>query len=89
MQIARANFDGQVTHFVVQAYRKVGKKLVAEEPRVVKNAQECLRVAEGLSGRRSAVIAFSRTGDMDTGDFDDPVILARYGEAEDGRLEGG
>jgi hypothetical protein len=28
-----------------------------------------------------AVIVFSRTGDSDTGDFDDPVILAKHGDA--------
>jgi hypothetical protein len=80
MQVGRVDTNSRVTHYVVQSYRKMGKRLVAEEPRVVKDERECLRVAEAAASRRHAVIAFSRTGDADTGDFDDPVILATHGE---------
>jgi len=40
-------------------------------------------MAEAAAGRRHGVIAFSRTGDADTGDFDDPVILATHGDVPD------
>lgn len=80
MQVGRVDSSSRVTHFVVQSYRKMGRRLVPDEPRVVKDERECLRVAEAAAGRRHAVIAFSRTGDVDTGDFDDPVILATHGE---------
>jgi hypothetical protein len=69
-----------VTHYIVQAYRKVGKKIVADEPKIANDEKHCLRLAEATAGRRHGVIAFSRTGDADTGDFDDPVVLARHGE---------
>jgi hypothetical protein len=80
MQVGRIDHNSRVTHYVVQCYRKMGKRLVADEPRVVKDERECLRVAEATASRRAAVIAFSRTGDADTGDFDDPVILATHGD---------
>lgn len=80
MQIGRVDANSRVTHYVVQSYRKVGKRLVPDEPRVVEDERECLRVAEAAASRRHAVIAFSRTGDADTGDFDDPVILATHGD---------
>lgn len=80
MQVARVDHNSRVTHYVVQSYRKMGKRMVAEEPKVVPDEKTCLRVAEATAARRPAVVAFSRTGDMDTGDFDDPVILATHGE---------
>ena len=80
MQVARIDHNSRVTHFVVQSYQKRGKRLVADEPKIAADARQCLRMAEVAAGRRHAVIAFSRTGDADTGDFDDPVILATHGD---------
>ncbi len=83
MQVARVDNNSRVTHYVVQAYRKMGKRIVPDEPKVATDEHQCLRMAEAAAGRRHAVVAFSRTGDMDTGDFDDPVILATYGDVPD------
>ena len=83
MQIARIDHNSRVTHYVVQSYRKMGKKLVPDEPRIATDEKHCLRMAETTAARRAAVIAFSRTGDADTGDFDDPVILATHGDVPD------
>ncbi len=71
---------GTVTHFVVQAYRK-GKRgrIEAEEPKITRDENNAVAMAERLALSRHAVIAFSRTGDKETGDFDDPVILATHG----------
>lgn len=81
MQVARIDHNSRVTHYVVQSYQKRGKRLIADEPKIAADERQCLRMAEAAAGRRHAVIAFSRTGDADTGDFDDPVILARHGDA--------
>lgn len=83
MQVARVERQSRITHYVVQSYRKVGKRLLPDEPRVVRDEGECIRVAQATAARRSAVVAFSRTGDADTGDFDDPVILATHGDVPD------
>lgn len=81
MEAAEQVAAGTVTHFVVQTYRK-GKrgKVEAEEPKIARDENNALAMAERMALSRHAVIAFSRTGDLDTGDFDDPVILARHGE---------
>lgn len=83
MQTATASTTSRVTHYVVQGYRKMGKRVVADEPRVARDEPHCLRLAQQVAGSRSGVIAFSRTGDLDTGDFDDPVILATHGDVPD------
>jgi hypothetical protein len=69
------------TWFVVQAYRK-GRRgaLTPEEPKMARNEANCLAMAERLAITRPAVVAFKRKGDPDTGDFDDPVILATFGD---------
>ena len=83
MQIGHVDNTSRVTHYVVQSYRKMGKRIVPDEPKVAADERQCLRMAEAAAGRRHAVIAFSRTGDLDTGDFDDPVFLATHGEVHD------
>jgi hypothetical protein len=80
MQAAQIDRNSRVTHYVVQSYRKMGKRIVPDEPKVAADERQCLRMAVAAAGRRHAVIAFSRTGDADTGDFDDPVILATHGD---------
>lgn len=81
MEAAEQVAAGTITHYVVQAYRK-GKrgKVEAEEPKIARDENNCRSMAERMALSRHAVIAFSRTGDPDTGDFDDPVILAKHGE---------
>lgn len=83
MRVARIDHNSRITHYVVQSYRKVGKRIVPDEPKVATDERQCMRMAEAAAGRRHAVIAFSRTGDADTGDFDEPVILAKFGEVPD------
>lgn len=83
MQVGRIDHNSRVIHYVVQAYRKMGKRIIPDEPKIATDERQCLRMAEAAAGRRHGVIAFSRTGDADTGDFDDPVILATHGEVPD------
>ncbi|HEV7345504.1 MAG TPA: hypothetical protein VGN60_07710 [Devosia sp.] len=80
MQVGNLMIDGSNTHYVVQGYRKKGRAVQADEPRIARDKEHCLRLAQQIATTRHAVIAFSRTGDADTGDFDDPVILARHGD---------
>ncbi|WP_246686342.1 MULTISPECIES: hypothetical protein [unclassified Methylobacterium] len=40
------------------------------------------RIAERLSARKSSVIAFERTGDISSGDFDEPRVLVSYGNMD-------
>ena len=81
MEAAAQVAAGTITHYVVLAYRK-GKrgKIEAEEPKIARDENNCRSMAERMALSRHAVIAFSRTGDPDTGDFDEPVILAKHGD---------
>lgn len=80
METAELTPAGTVTHYVVQAFKKGPRgKILAEEPKIARDQNNCLVMAERLALSRHGVIAFSRTGDPYTGDFDDPVILATHG----------
>ncbi len=44
------------------------------------------RKAHAATDKHGGAIAFSRTGDPNTGDFSDAEILATYGEVDKGML---
>lgn len=74
------------TVYVVIPFLQRGKKVVADQPRIARDEQHAKVMASRLAETRPAVVAFSRSGDPDLGEFDDPVILAQYGELpEDAR----
>jgi hypothetical protein len=68
------------TIYVVLPFLQRGRKIVADQPREARSADHAKAMAERLAVTRPAVVAFSRTGDPDLGEFDDAVILARFGE---------
>jgi len=69
-----------VTYYVVQAFKE-GKNqmLVADDPLEARSERHALSMADRLAGLRAGVIAFSRSGDPTTGDYEDAVILAQIG----------
>jgi hypothetical protein len=70
------------TIYVVQAFNAgKGGKLKADAPIVCKSENGALRTAERLALNRLAVVAFSSSGDSETGDYDDePKVFFRKGE---------
>lgn len=69
-----------LTYFVVQTFQRSPRGIIyPEEPRQVQSAEIARRTAARLASEAEAVVAFSRTGDPTTGDFDDAVIIANYG----------
>lgn len=70
-----------LTYFVVQAYKAVkGKgKISADEPIPARDHDHARRMFERFKQTRAGVVAFSRTGDPATGEFEDAVIIARHG----------
>jgi hypothetical protein len=58
--------------------------LVAGEPREARSAEQAARYANLLatSTDNCGAIAFSRSGDPATGDFDDAVVLKSVGEVD-------
>lgn len=68
-------------YFVVQAYSMTRMGALAPDtPVQAQGAEHAMRIAARLSEHSPAVIAFSRCGDPATGDYEDAVILACYGD---------
>ncbi|MGY6246650.1 hypothetical protein ACXIUS_03745 [Bosea thiooxidans] len=71
-----------LTYFVVQAYRQVkgGKgKIAADDAIPARDHDHAKRLFERYKPIRAGVVAFHRTGDPATGDWEDAVVIARHG----------
>jgi hypothetical protein len=72
-----------VTYYVAQPFEMTNAgRLVAGLPQQVQTASQAIRRAESMA-KKGGAIAFSRTGDLSSGDFDDAVILKQFGEVPD------
>lgn len=73
-----------VTYFVVQAYQ-AGKNgyLVPDQPREVPSERQAEMAARLLAASRPAVLAFSRSGDPTTGEWEDAQIIYQAGDLPD------
>jgi hypothetical protein len=70
-----------VTYYVVVPFTTdESGDLVPLEPIEAQSARSAMRKAADLATGRGGAIAFSRTGDPATGDFEEAVVLERYGE---------
>jgi hypothetical protein len=69
------------TTYIVQAFRAgKGANLKAETPIACKSPTGALRTAERLALSKQGVVAFSSTGDPETGDYDEePTVFFRAG----------
>lgn len=75
--------DGRVTYFVVLAYERAkGRRaqLVPLDPYEAPNAEAARRRAARYGDAGGGGLAFSRTGDPDSGEWDDAIILGQFGE---------
>lgn len=69
------------TYFVALPFIAGKRGRLAEgEPVMAASASQAIRAAERLLDRHAGAVAFSRTGDPDTGDWEDAVILAEAGQ---------
>lgn len=72
----------RLTYFVVVTFREVKGtrgKLTADEPHEARNREHALYLVERYKPLRVGVIAFYRTGDAASDDWEDAVIIARHG----------
>jgi hypothetical protein len=78
-----------VTYFVVIPFdRNDDGDLAAGEAREAISAGGAERGARELALRHAGAVAFSRTGDPSTGEFEDAVILAQFGDVDLNELSG-
>jgi hypothetical protein len=74
----------RITYYVVLPFfRTTDGEVLADEPIEVSDSDRARRQAERVARSKGGAVAFSRSGDPATGDFDDAVILARFGEVPD------
>ncbi|MDB5532230.1 MAG: hypothetical protein JWO28_545 [Hyphomicrobiales bacterium] len=57
--------------------------LIAGEPKDFQSSDAARRTALAMSEKNVGAIAFSRTGDPATGDFEPALIIARFGQTPD------
>ena len=69
------------TVYLVQAFTQgKGQSLKGDAPIPCKSAEGARRTAERLASSKVGVVAFSSSGDAETGDYDDePTIILRIG----------
>ena len=70
-----------VTYYVVLGFQ-LGRNgvLIADEPKEIHGGDaRCVAAAKRLSESRVGVVAFSRTGDPKTGDWEDAKVLWKEG----------
>jgi hypothetical protein len=70
------------TSYFVQAFSAGrGENLKTDTPIACKTETNALRTAERLASSKLGVVAFSSSGDPETGDYDDePTVLFRSGK---------
>ena len=79
--------DSLKTYYVVQSFTKERAGLRMDAPIQAFSEGAARRTAERLSQRKAAVLAFERTGNPPTGEFEEPRVLVRYGHLEEGENE--
>jgi hypothetical protein len=70
----------KLTYYVVQTYRNAGRNgISADDPMPASDRDHANRLFERYRPLRAGVVAFYRTGDPSTGEWDDATIIARHG----------
>jgi hypothetical protein len=69
------------TVYLVQAFKAgKGTRLTADAPIRCRSSEAACMRAEGLAPNKAGVVAFSTSGDPESGDYDDePTIIFRSG----------
>jgi hypothetical protein len=81
-QLREFSAMGAVTYFVVQPFGidEEGQIYARSEAMEAQSAASARRTARMLSEKDAGAIAFSRTGNPATGEFDDAIVLGCYGK---------
>lgn len=70
----------KLTYYVVQTYQNAGRGgISADEPIPACDRGHAERLFERHKAVRAGVVAFYRTGNPATGDWDDATVIARHG----------
>lgn len=70
----------KTTYYVAQAFEVTARgRIKAGQAQQLQSAAQADRMARSYAAQKGGGLAFSRSGDPTTGDFDDAVIIGRYG----------
>jgi hypothetical protein len=69
-----------ITEHFVQTFKKQGRRLIGGQPQSYKTPDQARVRGLRASDTAAGVVVFSVTGEPEFGEFDPPVVLARYGE---------
>lgn len=72
---------GMQTNYIVQSYTKGQRgKMNPDSPFIAKDIAHAKRTAERMAKEKPMVIAFANTGDIETGDFEEPKLIYAHGD---------
>lgn len=72
-----------MTYFVVVQFdRDAEGELKPGEPKEFQSAAAAEKAARSMAIGHAGVVAFSRTGDTSIGEFQEAVVLVRFGEVD-------
>jgi hypothetical protein len=70
-----------LTYFVVQSFERTRLGFLSPDaPVQATDKDHALRLAGRLAGIKPGVLAFSRTGDPATGEYENAVVIVSHGE---------
>jgi hypothetical protein len=73
-----------VTYFVALPFARTDDgELVPGEANELQTAGAAVREAQRMAATAAGAVAFSRTGDPATGEFDNAVVIRRFGDVPD------
>jgi hypothetical protein len=76
------------TFFVVQPFHETNRGALAALPAIsARDIDHALRLVSNQKRMAAGVIAFSRRGDPETGDYEDAVVLSRWGRVPEDLAE--
>ena len=76
------------TYFIVQPFQETKRGALIALPAIAaKDADHARRLVARQAGAAVGAIAFSRRVDPDAGDYEEPVVLVRWGKVPDDDVE--
>ncbi|SFU37666.1 hypothetical protein SAMN02799643_00398 [Methylobacterium sp. UNCCL125] len=71
------------TFYVVQSFTRDQQGVRMDPPQEARTEAAAVRMAERIAPRKASVMVFARTGNPETGEFDEPRVVRSLGEANE------
>ena len=79
----KSEVAGERTYFVVQSFTRDREGIRMDPPQEARTEAAAVRLAERIAPRKASVMVFARTGNPETGEFDEPRVVRSLGEASE------